>query len=151
MGRATVASEDLADSLGRVARHAVLPRFTEQVAERAGVALDRSAFVLLAKLSERPWRIGELADHLNVDTSTVSRQISGLEATGLAHRQRHPEDQRGWLVIIDSTGAAALAAHRRARHAILVELLSDLPAQEIATTAAVLTHLADRLEAFIDE
>jgi DNA-binding MarR family transcriptional regulator len=144
---AVAAIGQLADSFGRVARYAMLPRFAERVAERAGVALDRSAFVLLAKLTDGPWRIGELADQLSVDISTASRQIAGLEAAGLAHRQRHTEDRRGWLVVIDDAGMAAVAAHRQARRDIFGELLSDVPADQVATTAAVLTRLADRVEA----
>jgi DNA-binding MarR family transcriptional regulator len=140
----------LADSLGRVARHAMLPRFTETVADRAGVALDRSAFVLLAKLVDGPWRVGELADHLNLDISTVSRQIAGLETAGFAHRERHPDDRRGWLVVIDDAGVAAVAAHRKARRGIFEELLGEVSAEDVAVTAAVLARLAEGLESLTD-
>ncbi len=39
------------DALSRVVRFATLPRFTERVAEEAGTHLDRSAYVLLARLA----------------------------------------------------------------------------------------------------
>jgi DNA-binding MarR family transcriptional regulator len=138
-------TEELTDALWRVARHATLPRFVERVAHRAGVHLDRSAYVLLAQVVDRPLRIGELADRLSVDISTVSRQLQALEAAGLAHRERHPTDRRGWLVVADPDGTAALEAHRQARREIFDELLDDLPADQVATAAAVLDRLADRL------
>lgn len=147
MGPTARATDELTDALWRVARHASLPRFVERVAGRAGVHLDRSAYVLLAQLVDQPKRIGELADLLSVDISTVSRQLQALEAAGLAHRERHPTDRRGWLVVIDQLGADTLEAHREARREIFDELLEDLPADQVVTATAVLDRLADRLAA----
>lgn len=139
---------DLADSLSRVVRSATLPRFTERVADRAGVHLDRSAYVLLVRLTERPWRVGELADHLCLDVSTVSRQVQALEEAGLARREPHPTDRRGWVVVIDEGGIVAVEAHRRARRQIFAELLGDASADELETVASVLHRLAERIETF---
>lgn len=139
---------DLADSLSRVVRSATLPRFIERVADQAGVHLDRSAYVLLVRLVERPWRIGELADHLCLDVSTVSRQVQALEEAGLARREPHPTDRRGWVVVIDEGGLVAVDAHRRARRQIFAELLGDASADELETVAAVLHRLAERIETF---
>lgn len=139
---------DLTDSLSRVVRYATLPRFTERVAEEAGVHLDRSAYVLLVRLSEQPWRVGELADHLCLDVSTVSRQVQALEEAGLARRERHPTDRRGWVVVIDEGGSVAVEAHRRARRQIFAELLSDASVEELETVSSVLQRLAERIETF---
>jgi DNA-binding MarR family transcriptional regulator len=139
---------DLADSLSRVVRSATLPRFTERVADQAGVHLDRSAYVLLVRLTERPWRVGELADHLCLDVSTVSRQVQALEEAGFARREPHPTDRRGWVVVIDEGGLAAVEAHRRARREIFSELLGDASADELETVASVLHRLAERIETF---
>lgn len=139
---------DLTDSLSRVVRYATLPRFTERVAEEAGVHLDRSAYVLLVRLSEQPWRVGELADHLCLDVSTVSRQVQALEEAGLARREPHPTDRRGWVVVIDEGGSVAVEAHRRARRQIFAELLSDASVDELETVSSVLQRLAERIETF---
>jgi DNA-binding MarR family transcriptional regulator len=139
---------DLADSLSRVVRGATLPRFIERVADQAGVRLDRSAYVLLVRLTERPWRVGELADQLCLDVSTVSRQVQALEEAGLARREPHPTDRRGWVVVIDERGMVAVEAHRRARRQIFAELLGDASADELETVASVLHRLAERIETF---
>jgi len=71
---------DLADALSRVVRLGGLPRFADHVAGRAGIHLDRSAYVLLATLVAQPRRIGELAELLSLDVSTVNdirRALSG--------------------------------------------------------------------------
>lgn len=137
---------DLTDSLSRIVRGATLPRFTERVADEAGVHLDRSAYVLLVRLIERPWRVGELADQLCLDVSTVSRQVQALEDAGLARREPHPTDRRGWVVVIDDGGVTAVEAHRRARRRIFAGLLGDASAEELETVAAVLHRLAERIE-----
>lgn len=137
---------DVTDSLARLVRAATLPRFMERLAERAGVQLDRSATVLLAQLAERPRRVGELAELLSLDVSTVSRQVHSLEETGLARRQPHPTDRRGSVVVIDDQGRAALERHRRARREIFAELLADVPPTELETVARLLDRLAERID-----
>ena len=139
---------DLTDSLSRVVRCATLPRFAERVADEAGVRLDRSAYVLLVRLGEQSWRVGELADHLCLDVSTVSRQVQALEEAGLARREPHPTDRRGWVVVIDEGGLSALEAHRRARRQIFAELLGDASVDELKTVASVLHRLAERIETY---
>lgn len=138
---------DLADALSRVVRLGGLPRFTEHVAARAGTHLDRSAFVLLATLVARPRRIGELADLLSLDVSTVSRQVHSLEEAGLVRREPLPADRRGSLLVATEAGAVAVEAQRRARRELFAELLADSPSEELETVAGLLHRLADRLEA----
>lgn len=138
---------DLADALSRVVRLGGLPRFAEHVAARAGIHLDRSAYVLLATLVARPRRIGELADLLSLDVSTVSRQVHALEEAGLARREPLPEDRRGSLLVATDAGAVAVEAQRRARRELFTELLADTPEEELKTVARLLQCLADRLQA----
>ena len=135
-----------ADALSRIVRFATLPRFTERVAERAGTHLDRSAYVLLARLTEGPCRVGELAEHLSLDVSTVSRQVQALDERGLARREPHPTDRRGSVVVIAPQGRAVVERHRRARREIFDELLSDVSASELDAVVSVLDRLAGRIE-----
>ncbi len=146
MQRAAPAVDKLTDALGRIVRQVAIPRFLEHVAERAGTTLDRSAYFLLVLLAERPRRVGELAEALTLDMSTVSRQVDALEEAGLAHRERPPADRRASLVVIDDTGRAAVEAHRRARRAFFAELLDDVPPEDLEHVAEVLTRLAERME-----
>jgi DNA-binding MarR family transcriptional regulator len=137
---------DLADALSRVVRLGGLPRFADHVAGRAGIHLDRSAYVLLATLVAQPRRIGELAELLSLDVSTVSRQVHSLEGAGLARREPLPDDRRGSLLVATEAGEVAVEAQRRARRELFAELLADTPRDELATVARLLHRLADRLE-----
>jgi len=143
----TAAVAALADALSRVVRFAALPRFGELIAGRAGTPLDRSAYVLLVNLLDGPLRIGDLAEALSLDVSTVSRQVGALETAGLARREPHPSDRRSSLVVISEAGAVAVDAHRRARRAVFAEVLDDVSDAELGQVTSVLNRLADRLEA----
>lgn len=134
------------DALGRVVRFATLPRFAERVAEEAGTHLDRSAYVLLARLVEEHCRVGELAEHLCLDVSTVSRQVHTLEERGLVRREPHPTDRRGSVVVIAPQGQEVVERHRRARRKLFAELLSDMPPTELEVVTSVLNRLAARIE-----
>ncbi|MDE0802414.1 MAG: MarR family transcriptional regulator [Acidimicrobiales bacterium] len=137
---------DFTDALVRVVRFATLPRFTERVAEEAGTHLDRSAYVLLAYLVEDRCRVGELAEHLCLDVSTVSRQVHALEQRGLLGREPHPTDRRGSVVGISPQGRKVVEQHRGARQELFAELLSDIPPAELETVTSVLDELASRIE-----
>lgn len=134
------------DALGRVVRVATLPRFTERVAEEAGTHLERSAYVLLARLAAGQCRVGELAEHLCLDVSTVSRQVHALEERGLARREPHPTDRRGSVVVIAAQGQEVVEQHRRARRKLFAELLSDVPPADLEAVTSVLDRLAARIQ-----
>lgn len=137
---------DFTDALGQVVRSATLPRFSERVAKEAGTHLDRSAFVLLARLAEQACRVGELAEHVRLDGSTVSRQVHALEQNGLVGCEPHPTDRRGSVVVITPEGRQAIDQHRQARRKIFAELLSDVPSAELEAATAVLELLTTRIE-----
>ncbi|HEX5365395.1 MAG TPA: MarR family transcriptional regulator [Acidimicrobiales bacterium] len=141
------AVDELTEALGRLCRQGSLPRFSDHVARHAGTPLDRSAFLLLARLGTEQRRIGQLAEELSVDVSTVSRQVQGLEDAGFVSRHPHPTDRRACLIAIEDAGRTVLAAHRRARREVFAELLADQPDEDIERIAAFLGELATRLEA----
>ena len=61
----------------------------------AGIELDRALFPLLVQISRfGPIGVGELADRVGRDYSTVSRQVAKLEETGLVQRQKNAGDKR---------------------------------------------------------
>lgn len=134
------------DALGRVVRSATLPRFAELVADEAGIHLDRSAFVLLAHLEAQPCRVGELAEYVRLDGSTVSRQVHALEQNALVTCEPHPTDRRGSVVVITPEGRQAINWNRQARRTIFAELLSDVSQVELEEVTAVLELLAARIE-----
>lgn len=134
------------DALARVVRLAVLPGFRAEVAERAGKALDRSAFALLVLLIEQPRRVGELAEDLSLDVSTASRQVQALEDAGYARRCADPADRRATLVVIEDLGREVVDAHRMARRELFAELLEGVPDGAVETAVTVLDQLAAGLQ-----
>ena len=60
-----------------------------------GESVDRAGYWLLVRLSgEAPVRLSELADTVELDLSTVSRQMPDLVAIGLVLKVPDPEDGR---------------------------------------------------------
>jgi DNA-binding MarR family transcriptional regulator len=61
----------------------------------AGVSLDRALFPLLVLTQRRgPRGVGELADRVGRDYTTVSRQVAKLESLGLIARRVGKTDRR---------------------------------------------------------
>jgi DNA-binding MarR family transcriptional regulator len=61
----------------------------------AGVSLDRALFPLLVLIERRgPLGVGELADRVGRDYTTVSRQVAKLESLGLVTRRSGKTDRR---------------------------------------------------------
>lgn len=73
----------------------------------AGIELDRALFPLLVQVSRfGPIGVGELADRVGRDYSTVSRQVAKLEETGLVVRQKNRQDKRINEAAITEAGRA---------------------------------------------
>src|SRR5664279_5178089 len=84
-------SADLERSLTEAAR-AMLRLGVPQSALPEGVSIDRAGYWLLVRASERaPVRLSDLAECVELDLSTVSRQMRDMFASGpmvaLTHRQ----------------------------------------------------------------
>jgi len=91
--------------VGRVA-HALKLRVQEFL-DDAGIdmsAEEISILTVLAHLKE-PERMKPLAEKLGRDATTVSRQVAGLEETGLVQRSPCPDDGRATVVTVTKRGA----------------------------------------------
>ena len=89
---------------------AILMRLGEASRRATGLkphrALDRAAYVILRYLQQDgPQNVSALADRLNLDGSTVTRQVTALQHDGLVERQRDPNDGRGTLAVIFGVAA----------------------------------------------
>jgi len=64
-----------------------------------------SAHVVLARLAtEGPLRAGELAELIQSDPSTVSRQVASIVKAGLVKREADPDDGRASLLVLTEEG-----------------------------------------------
>ena len=117
----------------------------------AGVDLDRALFPLLVRVERRgPLGIGELAELVGRDYTTVSRQVAKLESLGLVARQVNAQDARIKEVVISEPGRAMAHALDGAREKIFTALLADWDKQDVVDLARLMRKLADSGLAFVE-
>ena len=113
-------------------------------------ALDRAAYVILRHLQAAgPQNVTALADRLNLDGSTVTRQVTALERDGLAERRADPNDGRGTVIEATELGLKQVDAVAKARRALYDRLLQDWSADDRRQLADVLRHFNESAEAYM--
>ena len=90
-------------------------------------------------------RLSDLAGHLCLDVSTVSRHARTLEDRGYVARADDPADGRAVQLTLTESGRAVLEAAFRNRQAWLDRSLADWSAAERDDLARTLAKLADAL------
>ncbi len=88
-------------------------------------------------------RLSELADTVELDLSTVSRQMRDLVAIGLVVKVPDPNDGRASLLSLSDRGWAVLETVSEARRQALAEVIADWSDEE----RTALTRGLVRLEA----
>jgi DNA-binding MarR family transcriptional regulator len=109
---------------------AVVRRFA--LAERADVVccgLTVAQAATLEALERGGLRLGELAQRLGISPSTLTRNLTRLEADGLVAREADPDDARAARVALTAAGTRAAAR--------VVE-------QEVAFASSILDRLGSR-------
>ena len=115
---------------------------------RLSTTLERSAYLALRLLDTTgPVGINEIADHLRLDASTVTRQVLAMEAAGYVTRERDVHDGRRAVVTTTPAGTAALAETRAARAEVYADILADWSPDDRRQLATLLTRLNDDLDA----
>ncbi|NYF54451.1 MarR family winged helix-turn-helix transcriptional regulator [Micromonospora purpureochromogenes] len=140
-------------TLGRIETEvALLMRLGEATRRATGTAehrvLDRAAYVILRHLDAAgPQNVSALATQLNLDGSTVTRQVSALQRDGLITRGPDPADGRGTVVSPTAAGLQRMAAVRAARTRLYGDILGDWDAEDRDTLARLLRRLNEELSA----
>jgi DNA-binding MarR family transcriptional regulator len=138
---ACVVSAELERSLTQVAR-AILRLEVPRHALPEGGSLDRAGYWLLVRISgQAPMRLSELADSVELDLSTVSRQMTNLVASGLVVKVPDPEDGRASLLSLSDRGWTVLGAVSEARRQVLAETIADWTEAERNALAEGLSRL----------
>lgn len=143
------------ETLGAIETHiAMLMRLGEASRRSTGLkphrALDRAAYVILRHLQQDgPLNVWALAARLNLDGSTVTRQVTALQRDGLAERHPDPRDGRGTVVAPTGKGLAQVTAVRQARRALYEKVLHDWSAAERADLARTLDRLANSIDEYV--
>ncbi len=123
------------------------PQGDNVILTRAGVSLDTALFPLLVRISmQRNISIGELADQVGRDYSTVSRQVSRLQELGLVRSEPSETDRRQRLLSVTPTGRISVKKIDRARASVMSEALDGWSQAEIAELARMTTRLASAMQ-----
>ncbi|MEU8542580.1 MarR family transcriptional regulator [Streptomyces sp. NPDC048717] len=127
-----------------LARHSHLhtPR-----ARAAGWQLDRSAYVLLSRISmDGPMSISQLSEAFGLDASTLNRQTAAMLRAGLVERIPDPEGGIARKFRITEEGTQRLEADRTYNVEGLERVLADWTPEEVAGLAAVLERFNRDIE-----
>jgi len=109
-------------------------------------ALDRAAYVILRRLQEDgPQNVSALAAALNLDGSTVTRQVTALQKDGLIERHRDPKDGRGTVIAATPLGLRQVETVRQARRAVYGAVLKDYSDAEKRELALALERFTEAL------
>lgn len=103
--------------------------------------LDGAAYGLLALLHDAgPLRASDLVSLLDLDKSTVSRQVGSLVELGLVDRAPDPADGRAQVLTSSAEGTARLQRIREVRRARWEADLADWPADDVAALGDLLAR-----------
>jgi DNA-binding MarR family transcriptional regulator len=139
-------SAGLERSLTRVGR-AILRLDVPDDALPDGVSINRTGHWLLVRVSESaPVRLSEIADSVDLDLSTISRQVRDLVAAGLLGKVPDPADGRAALLSLTERGEAVLESVSEARRRVLAEAISDWTDEERNALASGLLRLGVGLQ-----
>jgi DNA-binding MarR family transcriptional regulator len=119
-----------------------------------GDNLDPGTFWLLKTISARgPLRVTELASCSNLDTSTVSRHVAGLDRSGLVERTPDPDDGRAQRIQLTDAGSTQLQRAFDRRRDLLSRALVGWQVDDIALLDELLgrfVHDIDTLNAELE-
>src|SRR5271155_3941818 len=114
----------------------------------AGLALDRALFPLLVVIERRgPIGVGELADRVGRDYTTVSRQVAKLESLGLVARRTSPADRRVNEAVVTDKGRAMTDVIDAARERLVGSILAPWSDQDLEDLTRLLRRFADDMTA----
>ncbi|MCU1659504.1 MAG: MarR family transcriptional regulator [Pseudonocardiales bacterium] len=136
---------DVADSIVRLIRS--FSRIKAQIMSEATHNVEWAASMLINRLAaEGPMRSSALAELVQSDPSTVSRQVAALVKDGLVERRADPVDGRASMLAVTATGQQVYEDHKRIRNEHYQQLLAGWDHAEVRLFAAQLARFADRFD-----
>lgn len=117
------------------------------VVRRGHADAAATAPVLLRLAADGPMRACDLAEHLHLDQSTVSRHVASLQGEGLLQREPHDLDRRAHLVALTPEGRAAADAVVAEGVRRFESVVADWPADDIAEMTRLLSAFVHGLDA----
>jgi DNA-binding MarR family transcriptional regulator len=122
------------------------PQNDAMLLREAGVSLDRALFPLLVLIQRRgPLGVGELADRVGRDYTTISRQVAKLESLGLVTRRPGKADRRVTEAVATEKGKAMCGVLDAARERLAAKVLAGWSEDDLQELARLLRRFADSL------
>jgi DNA-binding MarR family transcriptional regulator len=122
------------------------PQGDEKLIREAAIPLERALFPLLVLIEKcGPLGVGDLADRVGRDYTTVSRQVAKLESFGLILRQPRTSDRRVSEAVIAPKGKTMTDAVDAARARIGRGIFLSWDAHDIDELARLMRKFADAL------
>ena len=110
-----------------------------------GIDIDRSAAAILGALYfHEPVRMSDLAEHLGLDRSTVSRQVAAVVAKGYVARLDDATDARASMLSLTPLGHTVRHKLANSFQKTSLELVSEWKREDRLEFARLLDKLADR-------
>ncbi|GGX16792.1 MarR family winged helix-turn-helix transcriptional regulator [Streptomyces chryseus] len=134
----------LAEQLLRLTRR--LHRIQRQQMEPIGITPAQSRLLRTVShydLHDRPPRMADLAQRLDVVPRAVTTLVDGLEASGRVRRVPDPTNRRVIRIELTDTGRATLRALRSARRDAAEDILAPLTAGQREVLGGLLSALVD--------
>ena len=124
---------------------------------RKGVAVETApwglsphqarALMAIARHTDTPPRIGDLAERLDVTPRSATEVVDALAEHGLVRREPDPADRRAVRLRVTSEGVRVAAEIRGARQEVGRRAMGALTDRERAQLRALIAKLMDSLDA----
>jgi len=133
-------------ALTRIGRMTNSRRAAQYRSQLSGVDLQPTTVRTLATIYRHgPVRLTDVALHVDLEPSRVSKEVNRLVEAGLVAQQADATDGRAVLLTVTDAGAEAFTRYRATADQILADRLQHWPDGELEDLAAKLTGLADSL------
>jgi DNA-binding MarR family transcriptional regulator len=141
---------DVADTFVGLARS--FTRARARLLAAAAHDVEWSAHVILRELAtEGPMRASALAERIESDPSTVSRQVAGLVKEGLVERRADPIDGRAALLVPTARAEAVLQEHNAIRLQHFDRMLSEWSERDLHRFAEYLARFTEDFDRVNDK
>jgi DNA-binding MarR family transcriptional regulator len=134
-----------ADTIGVIELELLkLVRHLETFGRRSSLYLevDRAGYLALRMLATMgPASTKALAMALNLDASTVTRQVTALESAGFVERRPDPSDRRSSTIVLTAEGRRTMAGVERERRQSIEALIGSWGERDKLTLGRSLNRL----------
>lgn len=111
-----------------------------------GTGLTVRTRAVMEVLLQGPLTVPALAEALHIQRQYVQVMVNEALAAGFVSKQANPRHARSHLIALTPNGSALIEHVMAQEHALLAELVGDLPADEVATALRIVKTLITRFQ-----